>query len=113
MDKKTDKELREILWRNRARRRDMFPQLIERVCRHYQVTEEELRGRSRKSEFVEPRQMIFYIAHNYYRIPCEEVGKRFNRHHTNVIYANRKYEDYLDLGIDKEFRRLVNKFIID
>lgn len=113
MNNKTEEELREILWKNRARRRDMFPQLLERVCKYYNVNEDKLKSKSRKSIYVEPRHMIFYVAHHYYRIPCIEVGKMFNRDHSSVLYAVRKYREYLDLDIDKEFRRLVNKFIID
>lgn len=113
MDIKTEEELKEILWRNRARRRDMFPQLLERVCKYYNVTEEQLKSKSRESIYVEPRHVIFYVAHHYYRIPSKEVGRALNRDHTSVIYAVKKYREYLDLGVDKQFRKLINKFIID
>jgi hypothetical protein len=68
--------------------------IVDRVCVEMQVTEAELRGRSRTKQIVSARQLAMrrlYDEGPEWSTP--RVGRAFKRDHTTVLYALRKYPE--------------------
>lgn len=62
--------------------------IVNRVCRYYEVTPNAVKGRSRKHEVVLPRQISMYLAQKYTKIPATRIGKLIgSRDHSTVIYS--------------------------
>jgi len=62
--------------------------VLERVCKHYNVTTQEVCGKSRKREYVEARQVAMFLAQKHIKMPAARIGKLIgNRDHSTVIYS--------------------------
>ena len=82
--------------------------ILDRVCRAYEVTPNAVKGRSRKKELVMPRQLTMYIANKYTNIPATRIGKLVgSRDHSTVLHSIAKIEEML--AVDKVFASQVNK----
>ena len=57
------------------------------VCKHYNVTPNELISRSRKQAIVRPRQIAMYLSRRYTDQPLQAIGKSFNRYHATALHA--------------------------
>ena len=57
------------------------------VCKHYNISTEEMISRSRKKSIVWPRQMAIYFARKYTDHPLQLIGKSFNRYHATIIHS--------------------------
>jgi chromosomal replication initiator protein len=65
--------------------------ILEKVCRYFNVTEDDIIGKSKKKEIVEPRQVAVYIITELLDLPLASVGKIFNgRDHTTIIHSRDK-----------------------
>ncbi len=70
--------------------------IIEEVCRHYDVTPTALKSRSRKKEVVLPRQVAMYLAKKYTNIPAGRIGRMIgSRDHSTVLHSITKVETML------------------
>ncbi len=70
--------------------------IIEEVCRHYDVTPNALKSRSRKKEVVLPRQVAMYLAKKYTNIPAGRIGRMIgSRDHSTVLHSITKVETML------------------
>lgn len=62
--------------------------ILERVCRHYEVTPNAVKGRSRKREFLLPRQLAMYLSRKYTNIPASRIGRMIgSRDHSTVLHS--------------------------
>ncbi|MGA9260843.1 MAG: DnaA/Hda family protein, partial [Desulfobacterales bacterium] len=57
------------------------------VCKHYNISVNEIDSRSRKQTFVRPRQIAMYLARNFTDSPLQTIGRSFNRYHATVLHA--------------------------
>lgn len=73
---------------------NMFKIICETVTSRYGLSIEEVRDKSRVSELVRCRQLIFYFSHKYLSnfFAMTSVAKHLNRHHASGIHAVRKIE---------------------
>ena len=63
------------------------------VCRHYQVSMNDLSSIRRTANVVRPRQVAMYLAKTLTLRSLPEIGRRFGgRDHTTVLHAVRKIE---------------------
>lgn len=70
--------------------------IIEVVGQHYQVTPEEIKGKKRTKNIVEPRQIAMYIARELTELSFPKIGEGFgNKNHTTVIHAYEKIDDQM------------------
>ena len=70
--------------------------ILEKVCRYFNVKEEDLIGKSKKKEIVEPRQVAVYIITELLDLPLASIGKIFNgRDHTTIIHSRDKISERL------------------
>lgn len=63
------------------------------VCRHYHVSEVDLRSRRRTKELVEPRHIAFYLARRLTTHTLPDIARYYgDRDHTTVLSAARKMD---------------------
>ena len=76
--------------------------IIDIVCRHYEVTPNAVKGASRKRELVIPRQVIIYLADKYTNLPAARIGKLIGgRDHSTVLHSINKVREMIEK--DKDF----------
>jgi len=65
--------------------------IIDCVCKYYNISKDDLIGKKKNKEIVEPRQIAMYIIYEMLDLPLTSIGEIFNgRDHTTVIYAREK-----------------------
>ena len=70
--------------------------IIDRVCRHYELTPNVLKGKSRKQDIVLARQLAMHLANKYTNIPATRIGKLIgNRDHSTVLHSISKIAEKL------------------
>lgn len=68
-------------------------QIIQCVSDYYNIKKEDLTGRSRKKELIEPRQVAMYLLRDVLGLSFPYIGEKLGRRdHTTVIYACEKVE---------------------
>ena len=76
--------------------------ILDKVCGHFNVTQQNVFSRSRKREYVLVRQVSMYLAQKYTKMPAARIGQLIgNRDHSTVIHSCSTIEKRLK--IDKEF----------
>ena len=64
--------------------------IIDCVCKYFNVRRDELLGKKKNKEIVEPRQICMYTICNLLDMPLLSIGQLFGRDHTTVIHARDK-----------------------
>ena len=65
--------------------------IINTVCDFFKVTKEELTGKKRNKEIVEPRQLCIYLIDEMLNIPLTAIGTLLGgRDHTTIMHARDK-----------------------
>jgi len=82
--------------------------IIERVCKHYQIPISQLYIKRNFREIVEARSVVMYLLHRYLGMTSTEVARIFDKNHATVLHNCNKVEGFMD--IDKNYKELVNKF---
>ncbi len=76
--------------------------ILEKVCDHYQVNQQQVFSRSRKRDYVLVRQISMYLAQKYTKMPASRIGQLIGgRDHSTVIHSCTTIEQRLK--IDKSF----------
>ena len=77
--------------------------ILEKVCNHFNVTQQNVFSRSRKREYVLVRQVSMYLAQKYTKMPASRIGQLIgNRDQSTVIHSCSTIEKRLK--IDKDFQ---------
>ncbi len=80
--------------------------ILEKVCNHYGVTQAAINGKSRKRDYVVPRQLAMYFAQKYTKMTAARIGKLIGgRDHSTVIHSCTQIEKRLK--VDKAFEEEV------
>lgn len=81
--------------------------ILDKVCSHYNVSQQEVLSRSRKRDYVIVRQVSMYLAQKYTKMPSARIGKLIgNRDHATVIHSSSAIEKRLK--VDKSFVEELN-----
>ena len=83
--------------------------ILDRVCLHYEVTPNAVKGRSRKREYLIPRQLTMYLAKKYTNIPAARIGRMIgSRDHSTVLHSIEQIENKLltDKGFAAEAAKI-------
>ena len=81
--------------------------IINTVCEFFKVTREDLVGKKKNKEIVEPRQMSIYLINEMLNIPLAAIGALFGgRDHTTIMHARDKIGN--QVKINPHIRTLVN-----
>ena len=76
--------------------------ILETVCNHYGVTQQNVFSKSRKREFVQVRQISMYLAQKYTKMPASRIGQLIGgRDHSTVLHSCSAVEQRLK--VDKAF----------
>ena len=67
--------------------------IMDVVCKHFRVSNDDLRGPSRKSGLVAARQTLMYLLRKQLGLPLEAIGDLLGgRDHSTIIYGIEKME---------------------
>lgn len=70
--------------------------IIDCVCKYFSITKEDLIGKKKNKEIVEPRQICMYLICELLDLPLVSIGEIFGgRDHTTVIHAREKVSDLI------------------
>ena len=70
--------------------------IISCVCNYYKITKNDLLGKRKNKEFVEPRQICTYLITELMNLPLETVGEKMGgRDHATVIYTRDKVSELI------------------
>ncbi|MCF0189636.1 MAG: chromosomal replication initiator protein DnaA [Marinilabiliaceae bacterium] len=97
---------------NTPSREVSIDQIIDTVCAFYKVDSSDLRKKSRKQEFVWPRQVCMYLAKNMTNASLATIGLNIaNRNHSTVLYALKTVQDRIsvDKEVEKEIKQIESK----
>ena len=64
--------------------------IIDVVCKYYNIKKEELLARKRTKEVAEARQIAMFLITEFINMPLASVGSIFGKDHATVIYAKNK-----------------------
>lgn len=87
--------------------------ILETVCSHYNVTQQNVLGKSRKRDYVIVRQVSMYFAQKYTKMPATRIGQLIgNRDHSTVIHSCSTVEKKLKTNKDfvAEIAEIENSF---
>lgn len=74
-----------------------FAHIIEFICKCYELSEEELRSKSRKRDVVLARNTAFYLARKHTELSLKSIGERLGRKHSTVLKGITKVEREISL----------------
>lgn len=81
--------------------------ILEKVCNHYSVSQQNVFSRSRKRDYVLVRQVSMYLAQKYTKMPASRIGQLIgNRDHSTVIHSCSSIENRLK--VDKAFNEEIS-----
>ena len=81
--------------------------IINTVCDFFKVSREDLVGKKKNKEIVEPRQLCVYLINEMLNIPLTAIGALFGgRDHTTIMHARDKIGN--QVKINPHVRTLVN-----
>ena len=69
--------------------------IIDCVCKYFSIRRDELVGKKKNKEIVEPRQICMYTMCTLLDMPLLSVGQIFGRDHTTVIHARDKISELI------------------
>ena len=87
--------------------------ILEKVCGHYNVTQQNVFSRSRKRDYVIVRQVSMYLAQKYTKMPASRIGQLIGgRDHSTVIHSCSTIEQRLkvDKAFSAELSSIENSF---
>ena len=78
--------------------------ILEKVCGHYGVTQQQVFSKSRKRDYVQVRQVSMYLAQKYTKMPASRIGQLIGgRDHSTVLHSCSTVEQRLK--VEKEIGR--------
>jgi len=70
--------------------------IIDCVCKYFSIKREDLLGKRKNKEIVEPRQICMYTICNLLDMPLLSIGQIFDRDYTTVIHARDKVSQLIE-----------------
>lgn len=82
--------------------------VIEVVCDYFNISFNDITGKKKNKEVVEPRMIAIYLISEILNMPLVNIGKLFGgRDHTTIMHSRDKIEE--DLKVNKKTQTLVNE----
>ena len=88
---------------------DLTPEkIIDEVCDYFNITKEDITGKKKSKEIVEPRMIAIYLISELLSLPLVNIGKIFGgRDHTTIMHSRDKISQ--DIKVNKKIQTLVNE----
>lgn len=81
--------------------------IIKKVCEYFGITENEITGKKKSKEIVEPRMIAIYLIDDILDIPLVSIGKIFGgRDHTTIMHSRDKIGEQIKK--DNKLSAIVN-----
>ncbi len=77
-----------------------IPKIKKAVAEGFQVTVKDIDSRTRRQPIATARQCVYYYARKLLRIKYMDLGKKFNRNHTNIVYAVKTIENLRQYDVE-------------
>lgn len=76
---------------------DLTPErIIDVVCKYFDISKQDIVGKKKTKEIVEPRMIAIYLISELLGLPLVVIGKLFgNRDHTTIIHARDKISEQI------------------
>ena len=87
--------------------------ILETVCNHYGVTQQNVFSKSRKRQLVQVRQISMYLAQKYTKMPASRIGQLIGgRDHSTVLHSCTAVEQRMkvDSSFKDELNSIENSF---
>ncbi len=87
--------------------------ILEKVCAHFNVSQQNVFSRSRKRDYVLVRQISMYLAQKYTKMPASRIGQLIGgRDHSTVLHSCSTIEQRLkvDKAFSSELASIENSF---
>ena len=83
-------------------------EIVNTVCNQFNVSPEEVGGKSRKRNLVVARQVSMYLAQKHTKMPASRIGQLIaGRDHSTVLHSCEKVEQRMKT--EKDFTELIEK----
>ena len=92
--------------------KNKMDQVVQIVCDHYNLTNEELLSKKRSNEIAIPRQIAMYICRVYLNENLTKIGIQFGgKNHTTVMHAVDKIKKEIlkDDSLNNEIQKMINE----
>ena len=81
--------------------------ILDKVCQHYNVSQQNVFSKSRKRDYVLARQISMYLAQKFTNMPTSRIGHLIGgRDHSTVIHSCTAVEQRLK--VDRAFMEEIN-----
>ncbi|MDO5017620.1 MAG: chromosomal replication initiator protein DnaA [Porphyromonas sp.] len=78
-------------------RKISVPEILDTVCKYYNIDAADVIGRKRKRDIVQARQVVMYLAKELTDVSLAAIGADLGgRDHSTVIYADKTIRNLLD-----------------
>ncbi len=82
--------------------------VIEVVCDYFNISKEDITGKKKSKEIVEPRMIAIYLISELLSLPLVNIGKIFGgRDHTTIMHSRDKISQ--DIKVNRKTQTLVNE----
>jgi len=71
----------------RQRKSITVDSIKELVCKHFNISVDDIVSNSRKQSVVRPRHIAIYLSRKYTDHPLQAIGREFNKYHATVIHS--------------------------
>ena len=91
------------------RKSDISPEkIISKVCEYFDVSKQEIAGKKKSKDIVEPRMIAIYLISEILDMPLINIGKLFGgRDHTTIIHARDKITE--EMKNNNKTKTIVNE----
>lgn len=86
--------------------------IMDIVCDHYYISEEDIKSSKRNRELVHPRQIIMYLCRSMTNATYKEIAQFLgNRDHSTIMYGERNISDLIekDEATRNNIEKIINK----
>lgn len=83
--------------------------IVDEVSRTYNVSAEDIFSKKKSADIAKARQISIYVVHQVMGLSSTEIGKKFNKDHTTILYTTDKIKNLLKSN--EMERRLVEDII--
>lgn len=71
--------------------------IMDFICTSFEISQQQLKSKSRQRQIVLARNMAFFLARKYTDLSLKDIGDRFNRKHSTVLKGISNVERELNL----------------
>lgn len=84
--------------------------IVERICRNYNVSKESVLSESRKSDLTTVRKICMYVLKNKLNMTLAKIGRFFQRDHSTVITSIKDVEKMIEK--DSHLKQFIESIIL-